>query len=104
MSAWLWAEKWKGHLVYVFCDNTAVVELLEKDRPKDLRIIELFQEYLYIVSTRGFTPVFMKVGTKENLFADFISRSMIQLPQLLTSETRVSQCVHQSLSLTTCSN
>ena len=100
MSAWLWAEKWKGHLVYVFCDNTAVVELLEKDRPKDLRIIELFQEYLYIVSNRGFTPVFMK----ENLFADFISRYMIQLPQLLTSETRVSQCVHQSLSLTTCLN
>ena len=49
VSAWLWAEKWKGHLVYVFCDNTAVVEVLEKERPKDIRILALLQEYLSIV-------------------------------------------------------
>ena len=75
VSAWLWAEQWKGHLVYVFCDNTAVVEVLDKERPKDPRMLELLQEYLYIVCTRGFTPVFRKVGTKENEVADFISRN-----------------------------
>ena len=62
-------------MVYVFCDNTAVVEVLDKERPKDPRMLELLQEYLYIVCTRGFTPVFRRVGTKENDVADFISRN-----------------------------
>ena len=74
-SAWLWGEQWKGHLVYVFCDNTAVVDVLDKERPKDPKMLELLQEYLYIVCTRGFTPIFKKVGTKENEVADFISRN-----------------------------
>lgn len=73
-SAWLWAEQWRGSIVYIFCDNDAVVEVLEKERPKDPKMLELLQEFLYIVCTRGFTPVFRKVGTKENETADYISR------------------------------
>ena len=61
-------------IVYIFCDNDAVVEVLEKERPKDPKMLELLQEFLYIVCTRGFTPVFRKVGTKENETADYISR------------------------------
>ena len=75
VSAWLWADLWRGHMVYVFCDNTAVVEVLDKERPKDPRMLELLQEFLYIVCTRGFTPIFRKVGTKENELADYISRN-----------------------------
>ena len=75
VSAWLWGEDWRGHMVYVFCDNVAVVEVLDKERPKDPRMLELLQEYLFVVCTRGFTPVFRKVGTKENEVADFISRN-----------------------------
>lgn len=74
-SAWLWADQWKGHMVYVFCDNVAVVEVLDKERPKDPKMLELLQEFLYIVCTRGFTPIFRRVGTKENEVADFISRN-----------------------------
>ena len=75
VSAWVWGEDWRGNMVYVFCDNVAVVEVLDKERPKDRRMLELLQEYLYIVCTRGFTPVFRKIGTKENEVADFISRN-----------------------------
>ena len=74
-SAWIWGHSWKGHMVYVFCDNSAVVEVLDKEKPKDPRMQELLREYLYIVCTRGFTPIFRKVGTKENQVADFISRN-----------------------------
>ena len=35
---------------------------------------ELLREYLFIVCTRGFTPVFRKIGTVANETADFISR------------------------------
>ena len=74
MSAWLWGEAWRGTVVYIFCDNVAVVETLDKQKPKDTKLQELLREYLYVVCTRGFTPKFRTVGTKENLVADFISR------------------------------
>ena len=38
-------------------------------------MLELLQEYLYIVCTKGFTPIFKKVGTKDNAVADFLSRN-----------------------------
>ena len=73
-SAWLWGEKWSGKLVYIFCDNDAVVDVLDKEKPKDPKMLELLQEFMYIVCTRKFTPVFRKIGTKENYVADYISR------------------------------
>ena len=74
VSAWLWGDRWQGKLVYIFCGNDAVVEVLEKEKPKDPKMRELLQEFLYIVCTRGFTPVFRKIGSKANAVADFISR------------------------------
>ena len=38
-----------------------------------LLVLELLKEFLYIVCTRKFTPVFKKIGTKANEVADFIS-------------------------------
>ena len=73
-SAWLWGDQWQGKLVNIFCDNDSVVEVLDKERPKDLRMLQLLQEFLYIVCTRKFSPVFRKIGTKENAVADYISR------------------------------
>ena len=74
VSAWLWGESWRGKVVYVFCDNVAVVETLEKEKPSDPKLQELLREYLYVVCTRGFTPKFRRIGTKDNEVADFISR------------------------------
>ena len=74
VSAWLWGDTWRGHLVYIFCDNTAVVEVLQKERPKDPGLQELLREFLFIVCSKGFTPVFRKIGTKANETADFFSR------------------------------
>ena len=73
-SCWLWGDKWTGSLVYLFCDNDAVVETLDKEKPKDSRMQDLLREFLYIVCTKKFTPIFRKIGTKENFVADFISR------------------------------
>ena len=73
-SAWLWGEKWRGKLVHIFSDSDPVVDVLVHEKPKDSRMQELLREFLFIVCTRGFTPVFRKIGTKENHVADFISR------------------------------
>ena len=73
-SAWLWGDKWKGNIVYIYCDNDAVVEVLDKEKPKDEKMMTLLREFMYIVCVKGFTPTFRKVGTKENFVADHISR------------------------------
>ena len=60
--------------MYIFSDNRAVVDVLQKERPKYQNMLELLQEFLYIVCTRKFTPAFRKINTKDNHVADFISR------------------------------
>ena len=74
ISCWLWGDKWTGCVVYIFCDNTAVIETLDKEKPKDPKMQDLLREFLFIVCSKKFTPVFRKIGTKENWCADFISR------------------------------
>ena len=52
-----------------------MVEVLDKEKPKDPKMLQLLQEFLYIVCTRGFTPIFKRVGSKDNHLADFLSRN-----------------------------
>ena len=74
VSCWLWADQWTGQRVYLFCDNDAVIESLDKQKPRDPRMQELLREFLFIVCTRKFTPIFRRIGTKQNFVADFLSR------------------------------
>ena len=74
VSCWLWGDQWFGQRVYLFCDNDAVIESLDKQKPKDPMMQDLLREFLFIVCTRKFTPIFRKIGTKQNFVADFISR------------------------------
>jgi hypothetical protein len=60
--------------VYIFSDNDSVVDSLVYERPRDKEMLKLVREFSYLVCTRRFTPVFRKIGTKENFEADFISR------------------------------
>ena len=73
-SAWLWGDLWTGKVVHIFSDNEAVVHTLDKEKPKNEAMQELLREFLFIVCSRGFTPVFRKIGTVANKTADFISR------------------------------
>ena len=63
----LWGDNWKGNPVYLFCDNLAVVHVLEKEKPKSEGMLMLLREFLYLVCTRRFTPV----GTVKNEIDDF---------------------------------
>ena len=74
VSAWLWGDSWSGKVVHIFCDNEAVCETLEKEKPKNEAMQKLLREFLYIVCSKGFTPVFRKIGTVANKTADYISR------------------------------
>ena len=61
-------------MVYIFCDNDAVVDSLTYDRPRNMEMLKLVREFSYLVCTRNFTPVLRKISTKDNFEADFISR------------------------------
>lgn len=74
VSAKLWGKLWSGHLVYLFCDNDSVVEVLNHEKPKDPNMLSMLREFSYLVCTLGFTPVFRKINTKVNHVADHISR------------------------------
>ena len=73
-SCLLWGDVWAGNTIYLFCDNDAVIEVLDKEKPKDSKMQDLLREFLYIVCLKKFTPVFRKISTKSNEVADFISR------------------------------
>ena len=74
VSAKQWGDTWTGQCMVIFCDNDAVVETIEKKKPKDPALLSLLREFLFVVVTKKFYPVVRKVGTKENYLADFVSR------------------------------
>ena len=74
-SAALWGDQWHGKTVYIFCDNSAVVNVLDGGKPRDVALQALLREFLYIVCTRRFTPIIRHIGTERNFVADFLSRN-----------------------------
>ena len=74
VSAKQWGSTWTGRCVVIYCDNDAVVETVQKKKPKDAAMLSLLREFLFVVVTHKFYPVVRKIGTKENELADFVSR------------------------------
>ena len=68
-----WGPSWTGRCMVLYCDNDAVVETVQKKKPKDPSMLSLLREFLFIVVSNKFFPVVRKIGTKENELADFVS-------------------------------
>ena len=73
-SCWVWGDEWANDVVYIFCDNDAVVDTIAFQKPKDPDMNTLLREFLYVVCLKKFSPILRKIDTKENLLADHISR------------------------------
>ena len=74
VSSKVWGSTWTGRCIVLYCDNDAVVETIQKKKPKDQAMLSLLREFLFVVVTEKFYPVVKKIGTKANDLADFISR------------------------------
>ena len=74
ISIRLWGPSWSGHTVELFCDNTAVVEVCNHQKPKDPAMGRFLREFLLLVVKFKFVPIVKKIGTKENWLADYVSR------------------------------
>ena len=75
ISVKIWGPEWRGKRVRIYCDNDAVCDVVTYNKPKDAKMQSLLREFLFFVCHFNFCPVVSKIGTKENLVADFLSRN-----------------------------
>ena len=75
VSARLWGSAWSGRSVTIFCDNDAVVDSITYRKPKDMKLLSLLREFLFLVVTLKFFPTVRKIGTHANYLADQQTRS-----------------------------
>ena len=71
----IWGHLWAGKRVAIHCDNVAVVESISHLKPKDAEMQKCLREFLFLVTTYKFEPVMVRIPTKDNSIADFISRN-----------------------------
>ena len=74
VSAKLWGDTWTGRCIVIYCDNDSVCDTVTYKKPRDPTLLSLLREFLHVVVTKKFFPVVRKIGTKENVLADHISR------------------------------
>ena len=70
-----WGSSWSGRRVAIHCDNVAAVDTINFLKPKDTELQRCLREFLYYVTLYKFDPVLVRIPTKENHLADFISRN-----------------------------
>ena len=74
VSTRLWGDRWSGQVIQIFCDNDAVCDVVEGERPSDSRMLSLLREFKYWVCKYRFYPVLRKISSADNHIADHISR------------------------------
>ena len=70
-----WGRFWSGKRIAIHCDNASVVDTINFLKPKDSELQKCLREFLYYVTLYKFEPVMVRIPTKENHLADFISRN-----------------------------
>ena len=75
ISVKIWGHHWTGKRVALHCDNASVVETINHQKPKDVRMQQCLREFLFHVTTKNFEPVMVRIPTSDNFLADFISRN-----------------------------
>ena len=74
ISIGLWGPRFSGHAVELYCDNTAVVDVCNYQKPRDAEMSRFLREFLLLVVKYKFHPVVKKISTSDNWVADYLSR------------------------------
>ena len=83
IAAATWAQHMKGKKVMYFCDNMAVVHILQSGVSKDAHLMDLVRELFYIAAKHGFEWSAKYLTTDSNGIADSLSRLDLARFQLL---------------------
>ena len=71
----MWGANWAGQRIAIYCDNDSVCEVCTNQKPRDTEMQKLLREFLFWVCRYNFFPVLLKISSKDNFIADFISRN-----------------------------
>jgi len=74
VAARLWGSAWKGQRLAVFCDNEAVVQVLNSGKTRDALLGKLLHNIWLVASTHEFELRAMHLPGVENRVADLLSR------------------------------
>ena len=74
LAAKVWGKTWTSRRIGIYCDNEAVCKTVIHQKPKDPELQRCLREFLFYVCKYKFQPIILRVSTKENDIADFISR------------------------------
>ena len=78
ISVKIWGHLWSGKRVALYCDNSAVVDTINYQKPKNTQMQQCLREFLFHVTTLKFEPVMVRIPTHDNFLADFVSRNHSQ--------------------------
>ena len=75
LAARTWGHQWTGRRVAFYCDNDACVQTINHQKPSDPALQECLREFFYHACCFKFQPVLIRIPTKDNDIADFLSRN-----------------------------
>ena len=69
----LWGNLWCGQCIQVFCDNSAVVTVLNSDSTRDPVLVQCLRETWFATATGQFELRAVHLASTENRVADYLS-------------------------------
>ena len=79
MAAALWGPQWKGKTVQVWCDNEAVVAIINQGSSKDLDVMHLVRCLAFIMARCECHLFATHIKGHKNQLADALSRNNVSL-------------------------
>ena len=78
IAAGLWGPHWRGQSVQVWCDNEAVVTIINQNTSKDLEAMHLMRCLAFIMAKCEFFLFASHIKGQHNKIADALSRDNVQ--------------------------
>jgi hypothetical protein len=95
VSAVVWGHHWRGKRIVLFSDNEGTVAILQKGRSKCSEINKLLRRLMLVCTVGNFSFSARWLSTKENTYADLLSRGSFCQFQTLCPHARQVLCPPQ---------
>ena len=77
VAACTWGERLKGKRILFHCDNSAIVQVLEKGTSKEPQIMNLVRSLFFVAAHNNFEFSAVHIPGKKNEIADALSRGQL---------------------------
>lgn len=95
VSALVWGHHWRGKNILLFSDNEGTVGILQRGRSKCKEINKLMRRLMLVCTVYNFTLSARWISTKDNTYADLLSRGLFQQFQNICPDARQVLCPPQ---------